>query len=129
MQNILIADENLESRVLLTELCSEAGYKVTVGTSIAGVLNGIIKKTARVVLLGSSFDELTAQDLIPLFKKCCTNLDIIVVSSEITPPVTRKLRKEGIFYHLLKPVLPEDKEEFRQVVACALNQPKHSYCW
>jgi len=52
----------------------------------------------------------------------------VVVASDISPPLTRKLRKEGIFYHLLKPVLPEDREELKQVVACALKRPKHCYC-
>jgi hypothetical protein len=33
----------------------------------------------------------------------------------------RKLRTEGIFYHALKPVDAEDREEIRQAVACAFK--------
>ena len=128
MNGILIADENRESRKVMAELCIEAGYNVTVTTTAAGVLNGILKKTGRVILLGSSFDELAAVELIPLLKKCCRNLTIILVSNEASLPVIRKLRNEGIFYHLLKPVLPEDREELRQVVACALQNPKSCCC-
>jgi DNA-binding NtrC family response regulator len=128
MNGILIADENKETRKVMADLCIEAGYQVTVTTSTAGVLQGILKKTARVILLGSSFDELAAVELIPLFKKCCRDLTIILVSNETSLPVIRKLRNEGIFYHLLKPVKPEDKEELKQVVACAFHSHKNCYC-
>jgi len=128
MSRILIAEEHPESRKVMADLCMEAGYSVTVTTSAAGVLQGILKKTAQVILLGSSFDELAATDLIPLFKKCCRNLTIILVSNEVSLPVIRKMRNEGIFYHLLRPVLPEDREELKQVINCALHQPKRCYC-
>jgi CheY-like chemotaxis protein len=128
MSRILIAEEHPESRKVMADLCVEAGYSVTVTTSAAGVLQGILKKTAQVILLGSSFDELAATDLIPLFKKCCRNLTIILVSNEVSLPVIRKMRNEGIFYHLLRPVLPEDREELKQVINCALHQPKRCYC-
>jgi len=128
MSRILIAEEHPESRKVMADLCVEAGYSVTVTTSAAGVLQGILKKTAQVILLGSSFDELAATDLIPLFKKCCRNLTIILVSNEVSLPVIRKMRNEGIFYHLLRPVLPEDREELKQVINCALQQPKRCYC-
>ena len=128
MSRILIAEEHPESRKVLPDLCMEAGYSVTVTTTAAGVLQGILKKTAQVILLGSSFYELAATDLIPLFKKCCRNLTIILVSNEVSLPVIRKMRNEGIFYHLLRPVLPEDREELKQVINCALHQPKRCYC-
>lgn len=128
MHEIMIADENLETRTVMADLCTEAGYRVTVSTNVASVLNGLLKKTARVILLGSCFDELSVTELIPLLKRCCRNLSIIVVSSDISLPVTRKLRIEGIFYHQLKPLLPEEREELKQVVACALKQPRHCYC-
>lgn len=128
MSRILIAEEHPESRKVMADLCKEAGYNVTVTTTAAGVLQGILKKTAQVILLGSSFDELAATDLIPLFKKCCRNLTIILVSNEVSLPVIRKMRNEGIFYHLLRPVLPEDREELKQVINCALHQPKRCYC-
>jgi len=128
MNHILIADESRESRKVMADLCIEAGYSVTVTNTAAGVLQGILKKTARVILLGSSFDELAAVELIPLLKKCCRNLTIILVSNEASLPVIRRLRNEGIFYHLLKPVLPEDSEELKQVVACAFHNTKSCYC-
>ena len=124
MQGVLIADENLESRKVLADLCIDAGYNVMVTTSAANVLHGILKKTAQVVLLSSEFDELAAGELIPLLKKCSRDLTIILVSDETSLPVIRKMRKEGIFYHSLKPIETEDREELKQALACAFENMK-----
>ncbi len=126
MQGVLIADENVETRKMLADLCIEAGYNVTVTTSAANVLHGILKKSAQVVLLSNEFDELAATELIPLLKKCNRDLTVILVSDETSLPVIRKMRKEGIFYHSLKPIAPEDREELRQAVACAFENIKNS---
>lgn len=126
MNGLLIADENFESRKQMADLLIDAGYQVTVTTSVASALYGILKKTAQVVVLGGQFDELTALDLIPLLKKCNRNLSIILVSDNLPVAILRKLRKEGIFYHALKPVLPEDREEIRQVVQCAFRSLANS---
>lgn len=121
MMGILIADQDLDSRKQMAEMFIEAGYNVIVTTSAADALHGILKKTAQVVLLGSEFDELAAADLIPLLKLCNRKLTIIFVSADASLPVIRKLRSEGIFYHALKPVNPDDKEEICQAVKCAFE--------
>ncbi len=126
MEGVLIADENLDSRKVLADLCIEAGYNVMVTTTAANVLHGILKKTAQVVLLSSEFDELAAAELIPLLKKCSRDLTIILVSDETSLPIIRKMRKEGIFYHSLKPIAADDREELLQAVACAFENKKHS---
>jgi DNA-binding NtrC family response regulator len=121
MLGLLIADENIDSRKQMAELFIEAGYNVIVTNSAANALYGILKKTAQVVLLGSQLEELTATDLIPLLKKCDRNLTIILVSDDLSLSLIRKVRKEGIFYHALKPVKPEDREEIRLAVQCAFQ--------
>jgi len=121
MLGILIADKDVESRKQMADLFIEAGYNVIVANSAANALDGILKKSAQVVVLGSEIDDLTAGDLIPLLKKCNRNVTIILVSEEAALPVIRKLRREGIFYHALKPVNPEDREEIRQAVRCAFE--------
>jgi DNA-binding NtrC family response regulator len=122
MQGLLIADEDLASRKKMAELFIDAGYQVTVTTSAAGILSGILKKTAQVVLLSTRFDELLATELIPILKQCNRNLTIILVASELPLALIRKARSEGIFYHALKPGRPGDEEELRQVVRCAFEK-------
>lgn len=121
-QGLLIADEDLASRKQMAELFIEAGYQVTVSTTVAGVLSGILKRSAQVVLLSTRFDELLASELIPILKQCNRNLAIILVASELPLSLLRRARKEGIFYHALKPGRPGDEEELRQAVKCAFEK-------
>jgi len=122
MLGLLIADKDVDCRKQMAEMFIEAGYNVIVTNSAANALDGILKKTAQVVLLGSGFDDLTAADLIPLLKSCNRKLSIILLANDASLPLIRKLRSEGIFYHALKPVSGEDREEIRQVVQCAFQK-------
>jgi DNA-binding NtrC family response regulator len=119
MLGILIAEDDIHARKQMADLFIGAGYDVTVTTTAANVLYGILKKTAQVVLLSSDFDELAATELVPILKKCNRHLSIIVVGKNLSLPIIRKLRREGIFYHALKPSEPEDEDEIRQAVQCA----------
>ena len=125
MLGLLIAHQDVDCRKQMAELFIEAGYNVIVTSSAADAMAGILKKSAQVVLLGSEFDELTAGDLIPLLKKCNRNLTIILVCADTSLSLIRKLRSEGIFYHSLKPVNGEDKEELRKAVECAFENLRH----
>ena len=117
MQGLLIAEQDMDARKQLADLLIAAGYNVVVTNSAANALDGILKQTAQVVILGSEFDELNAAELIPLLKKCNRNLTIILVSDDMPLPQIRRLRREGIFFHALK----QDTEEICQAVQCAFR--------
>jgi len=123
---LLIADDDLTTRKQMAELFSDAGYQVSAPSSVADALVGILKKTAKVVLLSTRFDELLATELIPLLKQCNRDLSIILVASELPMALLRKARREGIFYHALKPVQPGDEEELREAVRCAFDKAKQN---
>jgi FixJ family two-component response regulator len=121
MLGLLIADKDVATRKQMANLLIEAGYDVTVTDSAAKAINGVLKKTARVVLLGTELDELTSAEMVPLLKQCNRKLMIILIADDAPLPLMRKVRKEGIFYHALRPAEPEDEEEIRQVVKCAMD--------
>lgn len=129
MQRLLVAEQDTDSRKQITDLLIEAGYEVTVMNSAANAVEGILKMAAQVVILGSEFDNLAAGDLVPLLKQCNRNLSIILVAAEASLPVSRKLRKQGIFYQAFRPVHQEDREELCQAVKCAFATIDREQGW
>lgn len=118
---LLIADEDVQNRDSMTQLFGDTEYEVVAADSVDVVMRDVLKKEAQVILLGGTFDNIPASDLIPILKKCNQYLTIILISNEESLPLLRKLRREGIFYHALKPSAVEDREELLQAVRCAFN--------
>ncbi len=121
MGMLLIADEDVQTRESMTKLFGETEYQVVAADSVEVVMRDVLRKEAQVILLGSAFDNMPASDLIPILKQCNRNLTIIFVSNEESLPLLRKLRKEGIFYHALRPVAEGDRDELLQAVRCAFE--------
>ena len=121
MQRILIVEEDRVHRNQMAELLIDAGYSVTATNSGSSAVYGILKKMTQVVVLGTKCGEMTAVDLVTLMKQCNPKIPIILVAADISMGLLRKLRGEGIFYHALKLVDAEDREEVRQAVSCAFE--------
>ena len=121
MQTLHIADRDKETRRHIVGFFSGSEYRVIEADSMSIVLRNVLKKEAKVILLGSEFDGLSAMEIIPLLKRCNQNLTIILISNVESPNLIRRFRKERIFYHALKPVNGDDRVEIRQVVQCAFN--------
>ena len=121
-QSILIADKDTRYLQQLSEYFSDAGYRVETTNSAVHVICNILKKKSPVLLLGSDFDQnMDLPQLIQVLNKCNRHLAVIMVSDEATLPIVRRIRREGIFYHALRPIEPDDREEIRQVVECAFR--------
>lgn len=125
MGMLLIADEDVQTRNSMTQLFDGTEYEVVTADSVDAVLRDVLKRDVQVILLGSTFDNMPAGDLVPILKRCNRNLTIILISNDMSLPLIRKLRREGIFYHALKPVEAEDREEYVQAVRCAFNSVVH----
>ncbi len=89
--------------------------------SAVKAMQDVLHNNARVLLLGAELEELNSAELLPLLKQCNRHLAIILVTNEAPLPLMRKVRKEGIFYHALRPMASEDNEEIRQAVKCAIH--------
>lgn len=126
-ENLLILEEDRECRRQMVQMFTEAGYQVTATSSVTSAIYNILKKTVQVVLLGGKLDDLAAEDLVPLLKKCNNKLRIILVAAETSLPLLRRLRRDGIFYYALKPHTSEDRAEIRQAVLCAFRNPEQMH--
>ncbi len=127
MRLLLIAEKDESTRRQIAELFDESEYEVVAPNSVVEVLGGLLRKEAPVVLLGSEFDGIAADSLIPLLKQCNRNLTIILVANEGSLALLRRLRRQGIFYHSLKPVSIEDKDELLTAVRCAFENPPERF--
>ena len=121
MQGLLIANEDRQSRDQLADLFVADDYQVTTTDTVVNALEGILNKTIQVVVLGGNFDETHVAKLVPLLKKCNQYISIILISDEMPLNLLRRIRKEGIFYHALKPAGEEGREEIYQAVHCAFR--------
>ena len=120
--SILIADKDTNYLREISEYFKEAGYAVATTDSAVSVMCDILKKHVPVLLLGGDFDKkIGLPHLLQLLKKCNRHLAVIMVSDEESLPMMRTIRQEGIFYHALRPVTEEDREEIKQAVDCALK--------
>ena len=120
--SILIADKDTDYLREISEYFKGAGYAVATTDSAVSVMCDILKKHVPVLLLGGDFDKkIGLPHLLHLLKKCNRHLAVILVSDEATLPMVRTIRQEGIFYHALRPVTEEDREEIKQAVDCALK--------
>ena len=121
MLDLLIADKDRGTRRQMANLLIDAGYDVMVTDSAAKTIDGVRKKNAQVVLLGAELGEFTFVELVPLLKRCNRKLAIVLIADNTPLHLIRKAREEGIFYHALKPVDAEDREEILQAVECAFK--------
>lgn len=119
MNGLLIANKDKVERAEIADLFRAEDYRVEAVDSVADALEGILDKRIHVVLLSGSFDEQYVARFVPLMKKCNRNLSIILVTEDMPLELVRRIRKEGIFYHALKPAAGEGWDEIRQVVDCA----------
>jgi DNA-binding NtrC family response regulator len=121
MNGLLIANKDQVAREQMAAVFQQDDCRVETADSVINALQGILDKSIQVVVLGGVFDEFQIAKFVPLLKKCNRNLSIILVSDEIPLDLLRRIRKEGIFYHALKPVEGESWDEIRQVVRCAFD--------
>jgi DNA-binding NtrC family response regulator len=120
--SILIADKDTNYLREISDYFTGEGYSVATTDSAVSVMCDILKKHVPVLLLGGDFDKkIGLPHLLHLLKKCNRHLAVILVSDEETLPMVRTIRQEGIFYHALRPVTQDDREEIKQAVDCALK--------
>jgi CheY-like chemotaxis protein len=125
---IIIADRDVAYRGKLAGFFRKAGYRVQATGSTEQLLNSVQEKQAPVLLLAGDFGrQLASADLVHLLKKCNCQLQIIMMSDEMTLTQARQLRQEGIFYHALKPATAGETEELGQAVVCAFEKHRGSF--
>jgi DNA-binding NtrC family response regulator len=121
MQNkkILIAyQDDLWVRSLTTYFHGR-GYRVETAKVLSEMIRKVQKNHFEVLLLDDEIEGLKACDVVSLLKKVNSKIQVIMISSEESLSLVRRLRGAGIFYQAMKPA---DMEEIRSAVECAFEK-------
>ncbi len=86
---------------------------------ISDVIRKVRKGNILVALLDDEIEGVRTCDLVPLFKRIEDKIQVIVISSEVSLGLVKRLRGAGIFYQAMKPV---DLEEIKSAVECAFEK-------
>ena len=110
--------DDLWARSLSTYFHS-LGYRVEIARLVSDIIRRIRNGKIHVVLLDDEIEGVKACDLVPIFKRIDSKIQVIVISSEESIGLAKRLRGAGIFYQAMKPV---DLEELRSAVECAFEK-------
>jgi len=97
------------------------GYRVEVVRILSEMIRKVRNGNIDVVLLDDEIEGVRACDVVALLKRINPRIQVIMISSEESLDLARRLRGAGIFYQAMKPV---DLEEIRSAVECAFEKIK-----
>ena len=116
---ILIAYQDDHGTRSLSTFFHGMGYKVETAKVISEMIRRIRKGTVQVILIDDEIEGVKACDVVPLLKNINPKIQVIVISSEESIGLVKRLRGAGIFYQAMKPV---DLGEVKAAVACAFEK-------
>jgi len=118
-KTILIAyQDDLWNRSLIA-LFHSVGYKVERARAISEMIRRVRKGNIHVILIEDEIEGVKACDVVPLLKNINAKIQVIVISSEESIGLAKRLRGAGIFYQAMKPV---DLTEVKSAVECAFQK-------
>jgi len=123
MPSILIVDDDIYLTKLLGKMLVREGYSVETAESGDKAIEEVSKKRYDILLLDIHMEGIDGIEAIPLIKKINANIPIIIITADHSPSTEKRIRREDIFYYLLKPF---EFEELRKAVKSALSKKKNT---
>ena len=116
---ILIACQDDLGTRSLASFFHSLGYRVDTTRLMSDMIRRIRKGNIHVILIDDEIEGVKACEVVPLLKKIGPKIQIIVISSEESIGLVKRLRGAGIFYQAMKPI---DLEEIKSAVECAFEK-------
>lgn len=116
---ILIAYQDDLGTKSLSTFFHGLGYRVEATKLMSEMIRKIRKRHPQVVLIDDEIEGVKACDVVPLLKQINPKIQVIVISSEESLGLVKRLRGAGIFYQAMKPV---DLGEIKSAVECAFGK-------
>jgi DNA-binding NtrC family response regulator len=95
------------------------GYKVEITKVMSEMIRRVRKGNIHVILIDDEIEGIKACDVVSLLKNINPKIQIIVISSEVSIGLVKRLRGAGIFYQAMKPI---DLGEVKAAVECAFGK-------
>jgi DNA-binding NtrC family response regulator len=118
-KTILIAYQDDLWNRSLTTFFHGVGYKVETTKGVSEMIRRIRKGNIHVILIDDEIEGVKACDVVSLLKNINPKIQIIVISSEESIGLVKRLRGAGIFYQAMKPI---DLTEVKSAVECAFGK-------
>ncbi len=116
---ILIAYQDDLGTKSLSTFFHGLGYRVEATRLMSEMIRKIRKGNTHVLLIDDEIEGVKACDVVPLLKNINPKIQVIVISSEESLGLVKRLRGAGIFYQAMKPV---DLGEIKSAVECAFGK-------
>ncbi|MGY8986721.1 MAG: response regulator, partial [Sphingomonadales bacterium] len=100
---ILVADDDLSIRTIISQTLERAGFDVIAVGNAASLWSHVEKGEGDALITDVIMPDINGLDLIPSIKKLRPNLPIIVISAQNTLSTAVKATKVGAFEYLPKP--------------------------
>jgi len=115
---ILIASEDEPFGEYLYHQLSGSGWTLSQARGVSDLLRKLRLGEVQVLLLDGNLEGIPCYDLISLLKKINSYVPIIALVEDSSLEMSKRLRKEGIFFLALKPI---DPAEIRTAVGDAIK--------
>ncbi len=118
-RTILIAYQDDFWARSLTTFFHGMRYRVETARLMSEMIRRVRKGSIHVVLIDDEIEGVKACEVVPLLKNIDPKIQVIVISSEESVALAKRLRGAGIFYQAMKPI---DLAEIRSAVECAFEK-------
>ena len=123
MQNnpktILIADIDDATRLSLSIFLVKDGYKVETAQFGSEVIQKVQNMSIDLLIMDVELSGMKGYEIVPILKKIDPKLPIIIMSSDSSLELAKKVRETEIFFYAIKPL---DFEEIKLAVRDAFKK-------
>ena len=119
MPRILICNDLPRETKELSRVLTAEGYQVDISDSIKQTLHKVAFENYQVLIFGMDMGTAKGIETIAMINRIDKDLPIITITEQDSLERQREVRKEKIFYYLVRPI---DKQEVVEVVREALLQ-------
>ena len=117
---VLVADRVKNSREAMTEIFTDAGYAVSSASSGSETIEKLTRESYDLIFCDFDMPRRAGPEMIRMARALNQRAKIIVISSSDGPSVRRRVKKEGAFELLNKPLR---RSSLLQAARNALEEP------